>query len=88
MSTWQLQEAKNRLSHVVDEAVAGTPQIITRHGEEVAIVLSVAEYRRLTISREPLLDFFRNSPLVGLELDLRRDPSSIRDEFRIEPEDQ
>jgi len=88
MSTWQLQEAKNRLSYVVDAAVAGTPQIITRHGEEVAIVLSVAEYRRLTISREPLLDFFRNSPLVGLELDLRRDPSSIRDEFRIEPEDQ
>lgn len=85
---WQLQEAKNKLSRVVDAAEAGTPQIITRHGQEVAIILSIAEYRRLTLPRVPLVDFFRNSPLVGVELDLSRDTSPIRDEFWGDPDAQ
>ena len=28
MHSWQLQEAKNRLSEVVDEAMKGGPQVI------------------------------------------------------------
>ena len=45
ISSWQLQEAKNKLSKLVDEAMTSGPQIITRRGVEVAIVLSVEEYR-------------------------------------------
>ena len=40
--SWQLQEAKNRLSEVVDEALKEGPQVITRRGVETAIVLSSA----------------------------------------------
>ncbi|MAT98343.1 MAG: type II toxin-antitoxin system prevent-host-death family antitoxin [Anaerolineaceae bacterium] len=81
ISSWQLQEAKNKLSQLVDEAMKTGPQIITRRGVEVAIVLSVEEYRHLTASREKLSDFFRQSPLVDLELDLERDKSPARDVF-------
>jgi len=45
---WQLQEAKQRFSRVVDEACESGPQIVTRHGREVVVVLSIEEYRRLT----------------------------------------
>lgn len=79
MGTWQLQEAKNRFSQVVDDALDKGPQVITRHGVEVAIVLSYEEYRRMQVSRPKLTDFFRSSPLVGIELDLTRDDSPIRD---------
>ena len=81
MSSWQLQEAKNKLSKLVDEALKSGPQIITRRGVEVAIVLSVEEYRQLTASEEKLSDFFRQSPLVDMEIDLTRDKSSVRDAF-------
>lgn len=84
MHNWQLQEAKNKLSQVIDEAVAAGPQVITRHGREVAIVLSMTEYHRLTARQESLVDFFRNSPLVGVALDVTRDKSPIRDVFTFE----
>jgi prevent-host-death family protein len=78
IQTWQLQEAKNKLSRVVDNAVNSGPQIITRRGVEVAIVISYAEYQKMVASRGSLIDFFRESPLVGIELDLERDKSDIR----------
>ncbi len=77
--TWQLQEAKNRFSEVVKKAIEEGPQTVTRHGEEVVVVLSKAEYCRLLKSQTSLLDFFRQSPLVGIDLDLERDESLPRD---------
>jgi prevent-host-death family protein len=41
-STWQLQEAKNRLSEVIHAAQSQGPQTITRHGEPVAMVVPIA----------------------------------------------
>lgn len=76
---WQLQEAKNRFSEVVKKAITEGPQTVTRHGEEIVVVLSKAEYNRLKKSQVGLVDFFRQSPLVGVELDLERDQSLPRD---------
>jgi prevent-host-death family protein len=76
---WQLQEAKNRFSEVVNKALEEGPQIVTRHGEEIVIILSKAEYNRLVKSQTSLLEFFRQSPLVGIELELERDSSMPRD---------
>ena len=78
-SIWQLQEAKNRFSEVVNKALEEGPQTVTRHGEEIVIVLSKAEYNRLVKSQTSLLEFFRQSPLVGIELELERDQSLPRD---------
>jgi antitoxin Phd len=44
---WTLQDAKNRFSAVVDAALAGVPQKVTRRGQWVSVVLSAAEYERL-----------------------------------------
>jgi prevent-host-death family protein len=81
--TWQLQEAKNKLSQVVDEAVKQGPQIITRHGVEVAIVIAYDQFQKMTAAKQKLSDFFRNSPLVEEELDLTRDKSNIREEMTL-----
>lgn len=43
----QLKDAKATLSAVVDEAVSGTPTIITRHGRKDAVILSFEDYERL-----------------------------------------
>ena len=78
-NTWQIQEAKNKLSEVVKDAETQGPQIITRHGEQVAVVLSYDDYERLVKPAMDLVTFFRSSPLVGVELDLERDQSPDRD---------
>ena len=77
---WQLQEAKSRFSEVVEEAVKNGPQLITKRGVDTAIVLSFADYRRLLLHQKKLLDFCRSSPLVGVDLDLGRDTSPLRNE--------
>ena len=61
---WQLQEAKNKFSRVVENAVHRGPQIITKRGVEVAIVISYAEYQKMIASRGSLSAFFRDSPFV------------------------
>jgi antitoxin Phd len=76
--SWQLQEAKNKLSRVVDSAVNDGPQIITKRGVEVAIVISYAEYQKMIASRGKLSAFFRESPLVDIDLDLARDKTEAR----------
>ena len=81
MQSWQLQEAKNKLSQVIDDALTGEPQVITRRGEEVVIVLAYSEYQRLTGTDESLVDFFRRSPLVGIDVEFGRDDSPIPDRF-------
>jgi len=70
---WQLQEAKNQLSEVVRKAQSEGPQVITLHGSDAAVVVSARDYGRLSRPRGKLVDFFRKSPLVGVELDLERD---------------
>ena len=47
MTDWPLQDAKNRLSAVVDAALAGDPQRVTRRGKPAVVVLAVDEYERL-----------------------------------------
>ncbi len=80
---WQLQEAKNKLSEVVDEAMLHGPQVITRRGEETAVVLSYADYRTMIAARTKLSTFFRDSPLVDADLDLRRDVSGTRGDIAL-----
>ena len=83
IKTWQLQEAKNKFSRVVDDAVHRGPQIITKHGVEVAIVISYESYQKMVASRGKLSDFFRESPLVGIDLDLARDKSKARKDVEL-----
>ena len=47
MTDWPLQDAKNRFSAVVNAALAGAPQRVTRRGKPAVVVLAVDEYERL-----------------------------------------
>ncbi|MCJ7568700.1 MAG: type II toxin-antitoxin system Phd/YefM family antitoxin [Anaerolineales bacterium] len=76
---WQLQEARNRFSQIVNEALSDGPQVVTRRGEEGAVIISMEEYLRLKKSQPSLLEFFQRSPLPGVELDLERNQTFSRD---------
>ncbi len=39
--TWQLQEAKNRFSELVDLSLTEGPQIVTRHGKPVVRIVPI-----------------------------------------------
>jgi prevent-host-death family protein len=64
-----LQDAKNRFSAVVDAALSGHPQEVSRRGKPVVVVLSVAEYRRLLgqarAGRESFAAHLMNFPGTG-----------------------
>jgi len=51
--SWSLEDAKNSFSAVVEAAVKGTPQTVTKRGKPAVVVLSVAEYERLSRHHAP-----------------------------------
>lgn len=69
--SWQVQEAKQRLSQVLRAAERGEPQVITRHGQDVAVVIDIAHYRRLTGVQLELVDYLRHGPAFD-DVDLHR----------------
>lgn len=73
MSAWQLQEAKNKLSEVIDRALHEGPQVITRHGVEVAVVMPFARYKQLTEPKLRLGNFLLASPLRDSDVTIERD---------------
>lgn len=64
MAVWQLQKAKTQLSKVIEDAHTKGPQIISRHGTERAVVLSVEEFRALTAHKPNLRDYLLGGPKV------------------------
>lgn len=67
-TAWQLQEAKNRFSEVVEEALHAGPQTVTRRGEPVVVVVAIDTWRKLSGQGPSLKDFLRGAPLEGLDL--------------------
>jgi len=49
-SQWRLQDAKAQFSQVVEAALQGEPQHVTRRGRDAVVVLSETSYRRLQLS--------------------------------------
>lgn len=62
MARWQLQQAKQQFSRVVDLARREGPQLVTRNGKEVAVVLDVEEYRRLRSDEGAFKRFLASAP--------------------------
>lgn len=72
-TTWPLQDAKNRLSELVDRAKAGIPQIITRRGKQEVVVVGIEDFKKISAREQDLVSFLRSSPLVGVDLQIERD---------------
>ncbi len=77
MHVWQLQEAKAKLTQLMNEAKR-EPQLISRRGINESVVISLEKYQELVGKKEDIVAFFRKSPLVDVDLELDRDRSSIR----------
>ena len=73
---WQLQQAKNRFSEVVERALKEGPQTVTKHGRDAVVIVAADEFQRTTTAgRKPsqsLAEFLLHSPLRGSKLRTRR----------------
>ncbi|MEO7144844.1 MAG: type II toxin-antitoxin system Phd/YefM family antitoxin [Bryobacteraceae bacterium] len=79
---WQVQTAKAQFSELFRLTRSVGPQLITRQGKEGVVMIPVEQFDRLVgKSGQPksLVQFFRESPLVGVDLDLERDKDTGRD---------
>ena len=83
MKIWQVQEAKNKLSEVVERASQGEMQIITRRGEELAVIIGMDAYRQLTTPALRLIDALHNAPSGFDELEISRDPSPMPEALKL-----
>lgn len=77
MALWQVQKAKSHFSEVMDDAATKGPQIITRHGSERAVVLSIEDYRALTAHKPDLRSYLLGGPKVD-EFEVTRDRDTGR----------
>jgi prevent-host-death family protein len=77
--TWAVAEAKARFSEVIDRALAGGPQTITRNGQKAVVVVSAEEWQRKTKRKGNLAEFFAASPLRGSDLKIRRSKDEPRE---------
>jgi antitoxin Phd len=77
--TWQLQEAKNKFSKLVEKAQNEGPQFITKHGKESVVVISVEEYKKIVKPKSDLFQFIQASPLSRFLIKIERDKSPARD---------
>ena len=78
MHSWQLQEAKNRFSEIVDLTLTEGPQLVTRRGSDPVVILAVADYRRLVGDAPNLIDHLLSAP-KGEALAITRSKQPIRD---------
>ena len=73
MGTWQLQDAKARLSELLDTAKEEGPQIVTRRGVEEVVIVPMAEWRRMQASQRPnIKDVLLSGPKFEMVLPDRR----------------
>lgn len=79
--SWALQNAKARFSELVRRAQAEGPQLVTVHGREEVVVLSVAEFARLRgeAMGDTLIAALQASPSPNIELSPERLPMKVRD---------
>jgi antitoxin Phd len=74
---WQVQEAKQRFSELVRRALSEGPQQVTRHGDEVVVVLAADEFYRLIGESRGLKDLLLGPPFVEIP-EVPRDSSPTR----------
>ena len=63
--TWQLHEAKARFSEFLDASLKEGPQIVTRHGKEMAVLVPIDQWKRLQTPRPNLKEvLLQKSPQI------------------------
>jgi prevent-host-death family protein len=78
-NSWQLQDAKSKFSQLVEKAMFDKPQFVTKHGNNAVVVLSYEDYQKMIKPKVDLATFFRNSPLIDIDIDISRSKDLPRD---------
>jgi antitoxin Phd len=73
MDTWPLQNAKARFSELVNYCLEHGPQMVTRNGREVAVLIPVEDYKRAVVPKKSLKEFLLSAPRTELVLHRSRD---------------
>lgn len=74
MAIWTAHEARRRFREIIERARTEGPQVITRHGMEQAVVLSIETYRRLQATEPDFKEYLLSGPKVDdFEIDRPRD---------------
>ena len=82
MASWQVNQARNHWSDLLDQAESEGPQIITHHGKERAVVLSMDAYRSLKLKERPdFISFLLSGPVI----EIQAGRSSSENKRRISP---
>jgi prevent-host-death family protein len=67
-----MQEAKAKFSELIKNVVNKEPQLISVRGKPTVVVISFDKYKNLMSNKISFIELMRNSPLVGIELDIDR----------------
>jgi prevent-host-death family protein len=70
--SWKLQDAKARLSELIERAMQGHPQRISRRGKDAVVVIRVTDFEAATKPKESLVEFFAQSPHRDIEVAVTR----------------
>lgn len=82
--SYNVKEAKNNLSNLIKLAEKGQPQVIRRHERDVAVVVSIEDWKKLGGKQESLLEFLQNSPLDEILPYLEERPQDLPREVSFE----
>lgn len=74
-----VKDAKNNLSGLIRLAEKGEPQIIRRNDTEVAVVVSIEDWKKLNGKKESLVEFLQNSLLDEIIPYLERTDDPVRE---------
>ena len=72
-----MQEAKQKFSELIRKTLSEGPQTVSRHGEEVVVLLSIDTYRRLIQDTPDFKRYLTSAPDLEL-LELERDETPAR----------
>ena len=78
MNTWPVQDAKARFSELLDACVSEGPQVVTRRGAETAVLVPIAEWKRLSNAARPSLKSLLLSDFARADFALPRRGSARR----------
>jgi len=83
MKSWPVQDAKARFSEMLDACALEGPQLVTKRGAEAAVLVPVAEWRRIRAGAPSLKDLLLadeprfDIPVPRRSLGRRRRPPTL-----------
>ena len=78
MNSWPVQDAKARFSELLDTCVSEGPQLVTRRGAEIVVLVPIAEWKRLSTAARPSLKSLLLSDVGRADFELPQRGSARR----------